>query len=352
MSTTDLYRDALRLLDSGTPFCLGMVTACAGSTPQGPGAKGLFLPDGRVLGTIGGGCLEMECRRIGLQSIRTGEPRFEEFRLNEDFGWDDGLICGGKVQALLHPRLARYRNAIASAVECIEARAKGALVFDVGTEHFGEIAWRDVTSVADENSLEVAVATRAVEARREWLEVESDRTLFADPVVPPYRLLVCGAGHVGAAVARLAASLDFHVTVVDDRREFANRDRIPEANELVVGNQAEAVQEFGVDRDTFVVIVTRGHRNDAKVLRECVQSDAAYIGMIGSRRKAALIRQELLTNGLATEEQVDRVRSPIGLDIGAESVNEIALAITGELVQKRTELRSPVQARIRSRSSL
>jgi len=152
-------------------------------------------------------------------------------------------------------------------------------------------------------------------------------------------LVIVGAGHVGRALAHLGKRLDFEVTVIDDRPEFAHLRRIPEADVLLVDEIRRAVRDFPVSSDTFVVIVTRGHRHDAEALRACIHSPAAYIGMIGSKRKVALMRQEFLKEGWATAAEFDRVHAPIGLDIGSTTVEEIAVSIAAELVLVRSRAR-------------
>jgi len=162
---------------------------------------------------------------------------------------------------------------------------------------------------------------------------------FLEPISPFPRLLIVGAGHIGQAVARQGSWLDFDISVVDDRPEYASREKFPSGTSLVVSEIERAVREFPVSADTFIVIVTRGHSHDAEALRACVRSPAAYIGMIGSRRKIALMRERFLSEGWATPPEWDRVHAPIGLKIGSVTVDEIAVSIAAELVQVRSEAR-------------
>jgi xanthine dehydrogenase accessory factor len=152
------------------------------------------------------------------------------------------------------------------------------------------------------------------------------------------RLVIAGAGHVGKAVARLGALLDFSVTVIDDRAEFACAANVPEADEVVVGEIGETVASLEPSSADYFVIVTRGHAKDAEVLRAVVRRDAAYVGMIGSRTKIGLMRREFLEKGWATAGEWDRVHAPIGLDIGSKTVEEIAVSIAAELVRVRAGL--------------
>jgi len=162
---------------------------------------------------------------------------------------------------------------------------------------------------------------------------------FLEPIAPLPRLLIVGAGHIGQALARQAAWLDFEVTVIDDRAEYASRERFPQGAALVVADIGGAVREFPVSADTYIVIVTRGHSHDAEALRACIHSPAAHIGMIGSRHKVALMRERFLSAGWASAQEWDRVRTPIGLKIGSRTVEEIAISIAAELVQVRSRIR-------------
>ncbi len=134
--------------------------------------------------------------------------------------------------------------------------------------------------------------------------------------------------------------MDFEVTVIDDRPEFANTENIPDADHIIVDNIEQAMNGLPFDRDSFVVIVTRGHRNDAEALRPCIGSDAGYIGMIGSAKKISLMREKFLEEGWARPEQFDRVYAPIGIDIGSKTVEEIAVSIAAQLVEIRSRMKN------------
>jgi Xanthine and CO dehydrogenases maturation factor, XdhC/CoxF family len=328
---------AEKLLSEGIQFCLGVVVAKSGSAPQQPGAKGLFLADGRVIGTLGGGCLEAECRRLALDALRSGVPVYREFPLDDDFGWDDGLICGGRVQVFLHPRPASFADALKAANRARADGQTGVLVYSLMGPRMGEVTWQAQPTTG--------ASRRVMRAGREVLADEDEGRVFVEPVLPSDRLIIFGAGHIGAVLCEWAAKCDFRVTVVDDRAAYANRERLPSAQHIVVARPEEAARNLLVDPHTYLCIVTRGHKNDASVLREVIHSPAAYIGMIGSKRKVAVMRREFVAQGVCTEEEFDRVRSPMGLPIGAETVPEIAISILAELLQTRASRRGPLLAR-------
>jgi xanthine dehydrogenase accessory factor len=147
--------------------------------------------------------------------------------------------------------------------------------------------------------------------------------------------LITGAGHIGKALAHLVNLLDFEVTVIDDRPEFANEMNIPDADHILTGNFDNIIRESAITGNTYIVIVTRGHKNDADALKCCIGSPASYIGMIGSKRKIALMREKFLQHGWATKQQWDRIHAPVGIDINSRTVQEIAVSIAAELIRVR-----------------
>ncbi len=215
--------------------------------------------------------------------------------------------------------------------------------------------------VRDDGSIVGTIGGGCVEAEiwqaaREVMESEKPRTLtfnlnqdpkydtglvcggtldiFVEPVLPPASLYIFGAGHVSVNLYKIARNAGFDVTVVDDREAYANRERFPEAKEVIAEDFDRAMARLAPNESSYLVIVTRGHRDDMRVLRWAVQTSARYIGMIGSRRKTITIFQELTKEGLAAE-LFDRVHAPVGLDIGAVTPEEIAVAITAELIAAR-----------------
>ncbi|MGB9662050.1 MAG: XdhC family protein [Moorellaceae bacterium] len=156
--------------------------------------------------------------------------------------------------------------------------------------------------------------------------------VFLEPVLPEPKILVLGGGHVGQKVAALAKEVGYRVTVVDDRPDFANRELFPGADEVICDDFQEALGKISLDPATYIVIVTRGHRHDYECLRRVIDSPAAYIGMIGSRRKVKGVKERLMAEGVAPE-RLSRVHAPIGLDIGAETPAEIAVSILGEIIK-------------------
>lgn len=297
----ELLRRISALARDGTASALCLIADERGSTPQGAGAVMFIDGFGRIHGTIGGGCIEAEVRRLAFPLISSRRSAMFRFRLDGDYGWDDGLICGGSIEVAVAP--APAPEVLERIAADVELNRPATLEIDVDTD-----------------------------AGREHIML----------CLPPrLKLLVAGAGHIGQAVARLAASLDFDVAVFDDRADLL--ERLAPSVRIVCGPIARRLAETPMSRQTFCVIVTRGHRHDAQalaaVLDRRAEADApAYVGMIGSRRKVALTFQELEERGIP-RDRLNSVRAPIGLPIGAETVEEIALSIAAQLVEARAALR-------------
>ena len=159
-------------------------------------------------------------------------------------------------------------------------------------------------------------------------------TVFVEPLTPPSQLIIFGAGHIGTALAQLGKLLDFHVTVIDNRAEFANADRLPFADQVIVRNYGDILPELRFHQQTFIVLVTHRHAHDQEILEYCIQQPFQYLGMIGSKTKVTKAFQQLREKGVK-KEKINRVHSPIGLAIGADTPAELAVAIAAEIVAIR-----------------
>jgi xanthine dehydrogenase accessory factor len=292
-------------------LALGIISSVKGSSPQKQGAKALFLPDDRMIGTLGGGCLEAEIRRRARAALATGKAETFELTLDHDFGWDDGLICGGTVRGLILPRAA-----------------EAAPVWSVLAARDQVRTW----GVREDFTID-------------WTSGQPDAGwLYQETVAPPLCLWMAGSGHIAQAVAPLALSLDFDVTVFDDRPELVNTNYFPAQTHLRLGNWGELLETPFPARPVLGLIVTRGHQHDANVLAEWIHRPFLFLGMIGSKRKSRIIREGFLKRGVATAEELDKLASPVGLSIGAVSVQEIAVSILAQFIAKRAEYFSTVRA--------
>jgi xanthine dehydrogenase accessory factor len=292
----EILHEILRRTRVGERVALCTVVGARGSTPQQRGARMIVTADARTVGTLGGGCVEAEVRKTAIELLSRGESKLLEFRLNHDYGWDDGLICGGIMDIHVHCVGPGQEKEFADALDALKQRRRVPLT--IAYEQAGEV--------------------------RE----------FVDEIGPGPRLVIAGAGHVAQAVAEMAARLDFRVAVIDDRADYASESRFPSAEQRIVGEIEHELRRCGIDDNTYGVIVTRGHNRDGAALGAVVDSPARYVGLIGSKRKIKTIFDELHAAGVPPEK-LTRVHAPIGYEIGAVTVPEIAVSICAELVGVR-----------------
>ena len=339
----DLMRHLTDSLESGREVLLCRVVATRGSTPQKAGAAMLLAPGGGQIGTLGGGCVEDEVKRKAAGMVGRDGAELHSFVLNHDYAWADGLICGGKMVILaecprgsVHLAYCRaYRELLdagrgfTEAIVLDPSRSGGSAVgdrflFDDEGRMFASLAGGDPPAG-------IAKGIAPLDHRPRPSEEGGVAYL---PTMPRVRLVVVGAGHVGQAVAELAARADFDVWVVDDRRQYANPERFPSARRLIVGPLGEVLPGLEITSRTYALIVTRGHGHDQEALQHLAPTVAPYVGLIGSRRKIKMIFEALLDEGIE-EQALARVSAPVGLDIGSESVVEIAVSIVAELIARR-----------------
>ncbi|MCM3881654.1 MAG: XdhC/CoxI family protein [Vicinamibacterales bacterium] len=252
----EVFEALNRALERGEDAALVTIVSSQGSTPQRVGAKMLVYPDGRMVGTIGGGCYENDAFWKAREAIQTRKPLLVKYDLNDDFAQENGLVCGGQMQ------------------------------------------------------------------------------VYIEPLESTPRLYVIGAGHVGFNLAKLAATIGFKIHVLDDREKFANPERFPDAESVVVETIPDWLQRADIPSSAYVVIVTRGHTHDLDALRSLAKRELRYLGLIGSKAKVKRIYDALLDEGMPVE-YLQRVHAPVGLDIGAVSPEEIAVAILAELIAVR-----------------
>ncbi len=296
MPVPDVLNAIVRELDAGRRAALCVVVATRGSTPQPPGAMLCVTHAADITGTLGGGCVEADVRRQAHQLLTARRSGRITFTLDSDFGYDDGMICGGQLDVAVCVLPPGDADIYRDAAEQVRRGEGGSISLGVETE---------------EGAVEYRVR------------------LEAAPV-----LLIVGAGHISRVLAQMVAPLGFHTTVIDDRAEYANARRFPPPMATVAGDIAAMLASWPIDAGTYVVIVTRGHKHDEEALRVVLDTPAKYIGMIGSRRKVKVIFDDLRHAGV-TDERLADVRAPIGVDINAVTTEEIALSIAAELVKVR-----------------
>jgi xanthine dehydrogenase accessory factor len=339
-----------RLLDNHQEFVLATIVSRHGSAPRTAGTRMIISGDGRALGTIGGGLLEARVVQKAAEVLSSKCHRVIPFDMTHSELAAMDMICGGRLEVLLEfidpgspaaivfkcwrdaqytPEPCLFLTVLRSAGEKVEGIDHGLL--------------KNKRVVCGDLRLAPAVVEKLT--RDYWgaaclcTLTLGQSLILIEPVLPSETVFLFGAGHVAQPTAQLAAFVGFRVRVVDDREDFANAERFPEVEEIrVVTDFASALKGAAIDRSAFIVIVTRGHMHDKAVLAQALRTEAAYIGMIGSRRKRDHIFNELLKQGF-TQADLNRVHSPIGLDIGAETPEEIALSIVAEMTQARAQKR-------------
>ncbi len=337
-------------LGKSRPVVLVSIISREGSTPRTSGTKMVVLAEGRSYGTVGGSALEANVIEEALRCHILQRPALLEFDLTSHDTASQDMICGGKIKILLdfipssitNVQLFQItHNAFCNGNKCFffTSFVEGDRVQVLGRAVMLSDGIISGDPIVEDNDLPVL---REELPRCAVTTVISlgNHQLLIDPISRVKTLYCFGAGHVAVPTAHIAALVGFRVIVIDDRAEFANRQRFPEAHDIIViADFHRAFEKIKVDPDSFLVIVTRGHQYDRIVLEQAIKTEAGYIGMISSRAKRNAIYSTLTAEGIASPGDLERVHSPIGLPIGGETPEEIAVSIVAELIEIRKKQR-------------
>ncbi|HLW70110.1 MAG TPA: XdhC family protein [Candidatus Binataceae bacterium] len=359
--SNEIWAEAARTLASERPFALATVIGVRGSTPREVGAKMIVRSDGQF-GTIGGGCGEAEVFRKARLLLDEGVgARLAEVDLTGDLDQQEIGTCGGIMEVFINlwsPRddralAQRLADAVAqrrpaAILSLIEAGGKtdlppGAKVLidpldgrvppelgGLSPTAFEQLRTRARDGVAGLLEIDAAGGlNRAVRA-----DGASATRVFVDPVSGVQRLIIVGAGHIAQPLAALGTMLGFSVTVIDDRASFANRERFPSADEIIVKPFAAAIDSLSLDHNCYLLSVTRGHAFDDATVRAALRQPGCFIGMIGSRRRVKATLERMEKDGI-DPLRLDEIHAPLGLDIGADTPEEIAVSIMAEIIRER-----------------
>ncbi len=258
----DVYEELVELRRAGQKCAVATIVEVAGSIPSFQSAKMLIRQDGTMVGTIGGGCTEAEVWQAARDVIESEKPRMLQFNLGQDAAYDNGLICGGRLD------------------------------------------------------------------------------VYVEPVLPLPRALIFGAGHISKSLSKVATLAGFATAVIDNRENYANRERFPEAAQVIAAEYEDVFPQLPANDATYAIIVTRGHRDDMRVLRWAVDQPLRYIGMIGSKRKTIEVVKHLRNEGVPIG-RLSGIHAPMGLDIGAVTPEEIAVAVVAEMIARRRNAKVP-----------
>ena len=343
----EILDETLQLLESGQDFALVKLAADRGSTPRAAGAEMLVRRDGSIAGTIGGGLLELTMMTAARAALEERRSRVTDMGLTgTDVSSEDKMICGGSAEVLVtyvppgDPALLEVCRAFRAA-QAAQRRAWLFTILPAGESDAAEGVAVQYCLLGDDDSVAGAHpcepgdlrATVGKIAVHGSTKLPDGRAVLVEPLEPAATVIICGGGHVGQALAPVALAAGFRVVVIDDREEFANPQRFPGAT-VVLAPFAGALARAGAMEHTYVVIVTRGHVHDIDVLEQALRTPARYVGLMASRGKRARIWSALQEAGFG-DDDLARVHSPIGLEIGAETPAELAVSIVAQLIQVR-----------------
>ncbi len=351
----DIAAELHRWAEQGRDFAVATVVAVGGSAPRQPGAALAVDADGTAIGSVSGGCVEGAVYDLCTQALQDGQPVLERFGYSDDDAFAVGLTCGGIIDILVTPVRAgdRAHQVLAPALAAAargEAVAVARIVSgpaellgraltvrsDDGSYEggFGAHPELDRTVAAEAGALLDAGRTGTVEIGERGSRCGSPLTVLVESSVPPPRMIVFGAIDFASALVRVGKFLGYHVTVCDARPVFATAARFPEADEVVVEWPHRYLEGTEVDARTVLCVLTHDAKFDVPLLRLALRLPVAYVGAMGSRR-THLDRNERLRDVGVTEVELARLRSPIGLDLGARTPEETALSIAAEIVAAR-----------------
>lgn len=326
-----------------------------GSTPQIPGCSAIFGNEGLMVGTVGGGKVEHHIQNESKAALQSGESKVFRFELNDDISEEDSSICGGGMAILLDASPEKHLKVFESMKESLANREPGVLITLCGSDKSGKLdvsrLWSTKKAALSDNK---EISADVINMIREMLEKPKkddfreivvhtspeteDNYTFLETIIPLPVLVIAGAGHVGKALSHLGKLLDFKIIVWDDREEYANKNNLPDADKILTGSMEDSLGKIKTGKDIYIVIVTRGHKNDSKVLKHFIKSGAGYIGMIGSRNKVMQVREKFIKEGWIIPQEWERIHAPIGLKIASKTVEEIAVSIAAELILVRDNL--------------
>ena len=351
----DIYSEIVELLGSGTPASLATIIQVTGSSPRGLGSKYLVPRVGPAVGSVGGGCLEARVWDGAQESLKNRKSALMRFTLDDESMEDSGLICGGTVTILIEPLQGEVDSHLPIYQKIREMKEKGeegllASVIYRGDTPISVLGSKLLYGMQGEKWGFLSEGDAFEEQIRHWFEENPVRELgvqsfesngqsieiLLEPIQTDPTLYIFGAGHLAQALSPLGKMADFRVVVIDDRPMFANSERFPDADQVLVEPFEMIFDKLQINPRSYVVIVTRGHLYDGEVLAQAVQTDAGYIGMIGSKRKIAVLYKDLMEKGIE-KQRLDRVHAPIGLHIHSETPAEIAISIMAELIKVRAE---------------
>ena len=349
----DIYSEIVKALEKKEKVALATLITRVGSAPRAVGAKYLVKGDGTSLGSIGGGCVEAEVWQKAQKVMEEAKGKILHFDLTSEQLAEGGLICGGNIDIFLEPlkeeflnvyqEVSRIKQKGGSAVLATLVSVDGDFPKGEGSKVLIKPSGEKVGSLLGGVELEKKILREGEAQLKEkkpkvlvFRHEDRKMEVLLEPVFSEPTVYMFGGGHISEQLAPLAKKVHFKVVVVDDREMFANRERFPEADEVIVSEFEKCFDQLNIDDSSYIIIVTRGHLYDGFVLEQALRTNARYIGMIGSKKKIKTLYEILVKKGVS-KETLNRVHAPIGLDINSETPEEIAVSIVAQLIKTRAE---------------
>ncbi len=331
-----LLKGILLELEGERSVVLCSIVASSGSTPRGAGAKMAVFADGSTVGTIGGGAVEYHATQVALEVHQSGASHTQGFVLKRNEVADIGMICGGDVTVyfqFLDGKNPDNKVFIGDILGLFDEKVNSWLVTSIGDGTLWDMGvYVERRGFVGGKTLEIdQVALHCLGSA-----VLTDH-LYVEPLTTGATVYVFGGGHVSQALVPVISNVNFRTVVYENRQAFAEKSLFPGASQVILGNFTDIVQNCNITAQDYIIIMTRGHNDDYDVLVQALRTPASYVGVIGSRKKVKTTFARLYEDGFTTLD-TDRIFTPIGLEIGAETPGEIAISIAGQLIAHRAGL--------------
>lgn len=343
----DVISDIDRWKKEDRKIAIATVIETWGSAPRGVGAKMVISPDGKIAGSVSGGCVEGAVYEAGIEVLETGKSELLHFGVADETAWEVGLACGGTIEVFVRPLNKNMYDSLHT--QLTEANGIANVIVIRGpTELLGkELLLTDnglvVGSISEDLDTNAVSAAQKVLAegvsRRVSIDPSNDVSveIFVDVNLPEFTLIIVGGVHIAIALADIAKTLGYRTIVIDPRRSFGSQERFPSVDQLIQAWPEEAFSKIKINSATAVAMLTHDPKIDDPALKIVLNSGAFYIGALGSQKTQTKRQKRLVAEGL-TREQINRIHGPIGLPLGGETPEEIALAIMAEIITTRHQI--------------
>jgi xanthine dehydrogenase accessory factor len=343
----EIILNAIKLLERGKSFAIATIITQSGSAPRHSGSCMIIEVDGSIIGTVGGGALEARVQQRARDVLAQHRATILDFDLTTGDATRLGMVCGGRCTVMIEYIAGDNRDFLevfGNALSAIETGTRARIVTYLPVTENGKMAGIKVLLRSDGAIIGGSKADPTILSelsaqvgRYHTFTLLYEQLVLVEPVGNDGTAYIFGAGHVGQKLTPVLSSIGFRTVVFDDRDEFANRGRLPAADQIIVLNSFDkTLDNLAIDENSYIIIVTRGHLHDREVLQKALRTNAGYIGMIGSRKKRDFTYKALLQEGFS-QLDLNRVYSPIGMEIKAETPEEIAISIAAELIKIRAE---------------